>query len=386
MKKYIVIAVLLLSALTSRLAADYVIWTDYQPAGKTLRLKNTGSATNYLELWRWTDSAGSELVTRWDVNANYETYSWWEWYDGEWIEYQDERLVGFSTQIDHRFPSVSCSGNEYELTLSNLPDGYYYFSIGEGGGYPYTWWHGLWDGVNGSLGWFPGYYGNYGAFHSMFTMHLDFPPSVASISSSGFSDANNYFEVYANAARNVRRVLFPTWTTANGQDELVWYEGVYDAANDRWKASVPLNRHNYETGQYITHVYLEASDGTLYWGGDTTTNVSYAATPTVASISCTGEVRSDETFEVSAHSVRSGRRVLFAVWTPNYGQDDLVWHEGVYDAANDRWKTAVPVSSHFYESGTYITHVYVEGVAGGWHYCGDNVTEVIHEVQPPNYD
>jgi hypothetical protein len=139
MKKYILAAVMMAVCCSSRLAADYVIWTDYQTAGKTLQVGNASNSSNHFEVWRWTDTYGPELIVRWEVYIDYGSSSPGVYY--------------FNYSLTNYFSSVTCSGDGYNLTLSNLPEGYYFFSVGEGGGYPTTNWHGLWDGSSGSLGW-----------------------------------------------------------------------------------------------------------------------------------------------------------------------------------------------------------------------------------------
>lgn len=50
------------------------------------------------------------------------------------------------------------------------------------------------------------------------------------------------------------RVQFPTWSNTNGQDDLVWYEGV-NRGNGKWNAVVDSSRHN-SGGAYTTHAYV----------------------------------------------------------------------------------------------------------------------------------
>ncbi len=53
---------------------------------------------------------------------------------------------------------------------------------------------------------------------------------------------------------NAERVQFPTWSTANGQDDIVWYDGV-NQGNGKW--SVVVNSANHKSdGAYVTHVYV----------------------------------------------------------------------------------------------------------------------------------
>lgn len=49
------------------------------------------------------------------------------------------------------------------------------------------------------------------------------------------------------------RVLFPTWTNANGQDDLIWYTGTISGTTATCRINV--SSHNNETGNYTTHIY-----------------------------------------------------------------------------------------------------------------------------------
>lgn len=59
-------------------------------------------------------------------------------------------------------------------------------------------------------------------------------------------------------ATDVERVVFPTWTDYNGQDDMVadwnnYYKGKKDG--NKWTWYVYDSEHNYEKGSYTTHIY-----------------------------------------------------------------------------------------------------------------------------------
>ncbi len=86
---------------------------------------------------------------------------------------------------------------------------------------------------------------------------------------------------------NVSSVLFPTWTTANGQDDIIWGTGTINGSTATYQVNV--RNHNNETGHYNTHVYLTDKNGKQYMvGGDITvpsqTNIN-------ATLSYTGHVQ-----------------------------------------------------------------------------------------------
>ena len=49
-------------------------------------------------------------------------------------------------------------------------------------------------------------------------------------------------------------VQFPTWTNNNGQDDLVWHSGTFNA-NNYWTCRINRSDHKNETGTYTVHVY-----------------------------------------------------------------------------------------------------------------------------------
>jgi len=115
------------------------------------------------------------------------------------------------------------------------------------------------------------------------TMELDYirldstdiiSPVKASISNSGSQTTNNSFTVVAdNVCLGTIRVLFPTWTSENGQDDLIWHEGVY-LGNNKWKMILDAESHNMESGDYITHVYIVDEFGTRRFIGASTVNMN----------------------------------------------------------------------------------------------------------------
>ena len=71
------------------------------------------------------------------------------------------------------------------------------------------------------------------------------------------------------------RVQFPTWSDTNGQDDIIWYEGV-NQGNGQWNAVVNSGNHN-SGGTYTTHVYV-TSNGLMSAVGSTTYSLSKVPT------------------------------------------------------------------------------------------------------------
>ena len=66
-------------------------------------------------------------------------------------------------------------------------------------------------------------------------------------------------------AKGADQVLFPVWSAANGQDDLVWYPA--EQANGGWTVTLPLSKHHYESGVYNAHLYYQDGAGALHFAG-----------------------------------------------------------------------------------------------------------------------
>ncbi|MDM8293369.1 N-acetylmuramoyl-L-alanine amidase, partial [Faecalicoccus pleomorphus] len=62
-----------------------------------------------------------------------------------------------------------------------------------------------------------------------------------------------------NIPEGMKKVLFAVWSTNNGQDDLVWYEG-RTATQDGWMTNIDLKKHM-DYGIYNVHAYVEMTDG-----------------------------------------------------------------------------------------------------------------------------
>ncbi|MBM6737987.1 GBS Bsp-like repeat-containing protein [Faecalicatena fissicatena] len=74
------------------------------------------------------------------------------------------------------------------------------------------------------------------------------------------------------------RVQFPTWSTANGQDDIIWYEG-NNCGGGKWNVAVDSANH-VSGGEYMTHVYVTSGGVTNLVG---TTSYSLTKIPTALS-------------------------------------------------------------------------------------------------------
>ena len=78
--------------------------------------------------------------------------------------------------------------------------------------------------------------------------------TVSEVSSTGYR-----VTAQIEASRGISKVLLPTWTEANGQDDLVWHQA--SVSQNTATCYIRTSDHKNEYGTYITHVYVYDADG-----------------------------------------------------------------------------------------------------------------------------
>ena len=168
----------------------------------------------------------------------------------------------------------------------------------------------------------------------------------------------------------VREVKLPTWSSVNGQDDIIWYTAIKQA-NGTYKVTVKASDHKRSTGLYHIHLYYIQDNGKIVGIGGTTTEVSIARPKGTLTIQ--NKDANKGTFDVIVSGVSSPdgvREVKLPTWSNVDGQDDIIWYTATKQA-NGTYKTTVKVRDHKYSTGIYNVHLYyiqdngqIVGVAG----------------------
>ena len=155
---------------------------------------------------------------------------------------------------------------------------------------------------------------------------------------------NAAMELALTTTAKYGKVRFAVWSNANGQDDLVWYDGRLTGST--WSAGVKLLNHK-TLGGYFIHVY---ADGKLV--AHTTANV-YGMPPQQ---SAQAIVTDDFAWmKLRLYSATGYSSIRFAVWSSAGGQDDLVWYKG--ENIGGAWVAAADLTRHN-TTGTYFIHIY----------------------------
>lgn len=151
-------------------------------------------------------------------------------------------------------------------------------------------------------------------------------------------------------ANLIKEVLIPTWTDQNGQDDIVWH--MAKKVGNNWQATIASSEHNFETGQYRTHVYVRDLTGQLHFMAEKTQQVT---ADTAFKLSATAD-NTQKTTQIQLQNYRVVQPDLkFAVWGEANGQNDIQWYSPTQQGNN--WQFTVNTNNHR-ESGSYQVHVY----------------------------
>ncbi|MBI3229236.1 MAG: GBS Bsp-like repeat-containing protein [Burkholderiales bacterium] len=132
--------------------------------------------------------------------------------------------------------------------------------------------------------------------------------------------ANGYLRIYAKGVKNAVGLSFPTWSQVNGQDDLVWYQGVYDRTEsdgtETWHVDVNLENHkagNPQYGTFSTHAYVQDVKGSAA----ICTGIDYNVTPPT----CNANSPEAQIYIIAGQSNALGLGKISEMPTSNYPVD-----------------------------------------------------------------
>ncbi|VUZ22694.1 Uncharacterised protein [Acetobacterium wieringae] len=163
----------------------------------------------------------------------------------------------------------------------------------------------------------------------------------------------------------IGKVLFPTWTARNGQDDLYWYEGTQDK-NGEYSITIDSKDHGFETGTYQIHSYIHGEQGEVL----KVIGSKYDLTESKPAISATDVKNNCYKVSISGISNHLGiNSVVVPTWTQINGHDDLRWEKATY-VGKDTWEATINIADYKQSYDTFISHVYLTDKNGQQKYIG----------------
>ena len=188
------------------------------------------------------------------------------------------------------------------------------------------------------------------------TNHVTSTPR-ATITATDRDNAETLFDlraINASVVGSLQRVHFAVWSERNGQNDLIWHEGIL--SDGVWTAVADVRQHRY-SGRYQVHVWGTRPDGTKVLIGGTTFNVT---TPTIRRVQVINNNPTAGSFDVVVSGISSPsgvNRTYIPVWS-RPDQSDIFWY--VATRQNDgSFRATVRIANHNFNIGNYHVHAHV---------------------------
>ena len=178
----------------------------------------------------------------------------------------------------------------------------------------------------------------------------------------------------------LKEVSLPTWSEANGQDDIKWYNAERQA-DGTYRKRVRISDHNNVQGEYNVHLYYVQNDGRLVGVSGTKTTVSLGKPKGTISIQNRNKETGDFDIVVSGISSPGGlKEVSLPTWSEANGQDDIKWYNAERQA-DGTYRKRVRLSDHKNVEGEYNVHLYY--VQNDGSLVGVNGTKTTISIEKP---
>ena len=184
----------------------------------------------------------------------------------------------------------------------------------------------------------------------------------------------------------VERVMFPTWTTANGQDDLLrdWNTNAKARGTqngDTWTFHVDIADHNNEGGEYCTDIHAYDKYGNANSLGAPRVSIDTEA-PVISNVKVSNITTEGYDVSCTVTDNVGVNRVVFPTWTVLNDQDDMIKDWGSDPKtrgtqSGDTWTFHVNIADHNNERGAYLTHIYAFDDAGNHSAVGSEIGQII---------
>ena len=192
------------------------------------------------------------------------------------------------------------------------------------------------------------------------TISIEKPKVQGKISIQNRNSETGDFDIVVSdivSPGGLKTVSLPTWSEANGQDDIKWYNAERQP-DGTYRKRVRVSDHKNVEGEYNIHLYYVQNDGKLVGAGGIKTNVSLGKPK--GNISIQNKNNVNGSFDVVISNVSAPYEVSAVsvpVWSEANGQDDIIWYTATQQA-NGTYKVTVESSKHKDSVGKYHIHLY----------------------------
>lgn len=178
-----------------------------------------------------------------------------------------------------------------------------------------------------------------------------------------------------SAPNGLTKILVPTWSETDGQDDLVWYEAKKQS-DGSYQVIIDTADHKGDTGVYNIHCYGVDSDGEYVQLAAKTVDIDAAGSSDdepdqMVADSVTASLLGKEmTVSIEGIVAPNGiKEILVPTWSETGGQDDIVWYQAD-ELDDDNYEVVVNVDDHNGDSGNFHFHAYGVEADGTYVFLG----------------
>ena len=173
----------------------------------------------------------------------------------------------------------------------------------------------------------------------------------------------------------LKEVLVPSWSVADGQDDLIWHKAVRQA-DGSYRATIKASDHKNSVGQYQVHVhYLDQENRRRYV---TETIVEVRQSRPSGTLSIENNNSSTGSFDAVVRDIVAPngiKEILVPSWSLENGQDDLIWHKATRQA-DGSYRVTIKATDHKNSTGEYRADAYLIDESNNRFYLTEKVVEV----------
>ena len=194
------------------------------------------------------------------------------------------------------------------------------------------------------------------------TISIEKPKAQGKISIQNRNSETGDFDIVVSdivSPGGLKGVSLPTWSTANGQDDIKWYTAERQA-DGTYRKRVRLSDHNNVQGEYNVHLYYVQNDGSLVGVSGTKTTISIEKPKVQGKISIQNRNSETGDFDIVVSDIVSPgglKNVSLPTWSEANGQDDIKWYDAERQA-DGTYRKRVRLSDHNNVEGEYNVHLY----------------------------
>ena len=177
------------------------------------------------------------------------------------------------------------------------------------------------------------------------------------------------------APLGVKEVLVPSWSLANGQDDLIWHKAAKQM-DGSYRVTIKAVDHKGEAGNYRADAYVVDRTNKRHYISEKVVSVTYSRPS--ATLTIENNNAAAGTFDAVVKNIVAPtgvKEILVPSWSLVGGQDDLIWHKATKQA-DGSYRATIKSSDHKYSTGKYRADAYIVDNFNKRFYLTEKVVEV----------